>query len=59
MTHQQIDGLVNGWPNPVPAWRETGEAPVESRFEALHAGAMPLIGRDEELELLLRCWRPH
>ena len=35
-----------------------GEAAVESRFEALHAGTMtPLIGRDEEFELLLRRWR--
>ena len=35
-----------------------GSAAVASRFEALHAGALsPLIGRDEELELLLRRWR--
>ena len=31
---------------------------VESRFDALHAtGLTPLVGRDEELELLLRRWR--
>jgi hypothetical protein len=30
---------------------------VESRFEALHtSGLMPLVGREEELELLLRRW---
>jgi predicted AAA+ superfamily ATPase len=30
---------------------------VESRFEALHASALtPLVGREEELELLLRRW---
>jgi predicted ATPase len=30
---------------------------VESRFEALHAnGLTELVGREEELELLLRCW---
>ena len=35
------------------------EANGPSRFEALHAAAarMPLIGRQEELELLLRRWR--
>ena len=32
-------------------------ASVESRFEALHAGALTeLVGREEELELLLRRW---
>jgi hypothetical protein len=30
---------------------------VESRFEALHAGGLTaLVGREEELELLLRRW---
>jgi predicted ATPase len=30
---------------------------VESRFEALHAsGLTALVGREEELEMLLRCW---
>ena len=28
-----------------------------SRFEALRSGATPLVGRDEELELLLRRWQ--
>jgi predicted AAA+ superfamily ATPase len=42
-------------------WRETTAAlrpsSVESRFEALHAsGVTELIGREEELELLLRRW---
>jgi len=34
-----------------------GEGPAASRFEALH-GAMltPLVGREEELGLLTRCW---
>jgi predicted ATPase len=34
-----------------------GESGVISRFEALRSGATPLIGRDEELDLLLRRWR--
>ena len=33
------------------------EAAVESRFEALHDTALtPLVGRDEELDLLMRRW---
>src|SRR5262249_23686145 len=30
---------------------------VDSRFEALRATSTPLVGRDEELELLLRRWQ--
>ena len=38
--------------------RALGESLVESRFEALRRGqAVPLVGREEELELLLRRWR--
>ena len=37
--------------------RRCGRASVESRFEALHAsGLTALVGREEELELLLRRW---
>ena len=67
-TRRQIGGLFNyrdlglvtlkGLPEPVSAWQVVEQAAVESRFEALHAGTMtPLIGRDEEVELLLRRWR--
>jgi class 3 adenylate cyclase len=39
------------------AWAVLRVSAVESRFEALHAtGLTPLIGREEELELLLRRW---
>jgi hypothetical protein len=34
-----------------------GESGVVSRFEALRSEATPLIGRDEELDLLLRRWQ--
>src|SRR5260370_19733589 len=35
-----------------------GLSAAESRFEALHeAGVAPLLGRDEELELLLHRWK--
>ncbi len=40
----------------VPAWLVLGEGILESRFQALRSGATPLIGRDEEMELLFRRW---
>ena len=47
-----------GFAEPVPAWRVVGEGRAESRFEALHgAHVTPLIGRDEELDLMLSRWR--
>jgi len=39
------------------AWRVVGESGVVSRFEALRSGTTPLVGRDEELDLLLRRWQ--
>jgi tetratricopeptide (TPR) repeat protein len=39
------------------AWAALRPSSVESRFDALHAGALTeLVGRKEELELLLRRW---
>ena len=39
------------------AWSALRPASVESRFDALHAtGLTELVGREEELELLLRRW---
>jgi len=49
---------LKGLSKPVQAWRVLGESAVESRFEALRAiGLAPLIGRAEELELLVRRWQ--
>jgi class 3 adenylate cyclase len=49
---------LKGLPHPVRIWRVVGQAAVESRSEALHARRLsPLIGRDEELNLLLGRWR--
>jgi predicted ATPase/class 3 adenylate cyclase len=49
-----LKGLVD----PVQAWQVLGASTVESRFEAQHGAALtPLIGREEELELLLRRWQ--
>src|SRR4029077_15708835 len=41
----------------VRAWAVLRAASVESRFEAMHAsGLTDLVGREEELELLVRRW---
>ena len=44
---------------PARAWTALPASSVESRFEAaLHAaGLTPLVGREEEFELLQRRWR--
>jgi class 3 adenylate cyclase/tetratricopeptide (TPR) repeat protein len=45
-----------GFTEPQRAWRVLGESGEISRFEALRSGMSPLVGRDEEVELLLRRW---
>jgi predicted ATPase/class 3 adenylate cyclase len=48
---------VKGIALPVPAWQVLRPRAVASRFEAFHGSALsPLIGRDEEIDLLLRRW---
>ncbi len=48
---------VKGIAGPVPAWHVLRPSVVGSRFEALRGSALtPLVGRDEEIELLLRRW---
>jgi predicted ATPase/class 3 adenylate cyclase len=48
---------LKGITGPARAWAALRSAWVESRFEALHAsGLTDLVGREEELELLLRRW---
>jgi class 3 adenylate cyclase/tetratricopeptide (TPR) repeat protein len=48
---------LKGITGPVRAWAAVCPSSVESRFDALHAtGLTELVGRDEELELLLRRW---
>ena len=46
-----------GFVEPQRAWRVVSESGVVSRFEALRSGTTPLVGRDEELDLLLRRWQ--
>jgi class 3 adenylate cyclase len=48
---------LKGISETVRAWAALRPASVESRFDALHAtGLAELVGREEELELLLRRW---
>jgi class 3 adenylate cyclase/tetratricopeptide (TPR) repeat protein len=48
---------IKGIAEPVPAWLALRSSAAESRFEALHSSIFsPLVGRDEEIELLLRRW---
>jgi len=65
-TRQQIGGLfalenlglqpLAGFAEQQRAWRVTGDSGVVSRFEALRSEATPLVGRDEELDLLQLRW---
>jgi hypothetical protein len=66
-TRRQIGGLFDleylgpqqlaGFTEPQPAWRVLGESDEVSRFEALRSGETPLVGREEEVELLVRRWQ--
>ena len=47
---------VKGIAEPVRAWAALRASSVESRFEALRAATTPLVGRDEEIGLLIRRW---
>jgi class 3 adenylate cyclase/predicted ATPase len=65
-TRRQIGGLfdledlgpqaLSGFAELQPAWRVIGESGMLSRFEALRSGETPLVGREEEVELLTRRW---
>jgi len=48
---------VKGLGTPVPAWQVLRPSAVAGRFDALHGSALtPLVGRDEEINLLLHRW---
>ena len=57
-TYKELGGThVKGFAEPVPAWNVVGEGAADSRFDAQHGSSMtPLIGRDQELALLLDRW---
>jgi class 3 adenylate cyclase len=66
-TRRQIGGLfelldlgpqpIAGFAEPQRVWHVVRESGVVSRFEALRSVATPLVGRDEEIDLLLRRWQ--
>jgi predicted ATPase/class 3 adenylate cyclase len=67
-THQLTQGYftyrdlgsatLKGWPEPVQIWQAVGATGAENRFQAQHPSALtPLIGRDEEVDLLMRRWQ--
>ena len=47
---------VKGFAAPVRAYQVSRSSAAESRFEAMRTTTSPLVGRAEELELLLRRW---
>jgi class 3 adenylate cyclase len=48
---------LKGFAEPVPAWRVLSARDTESRFAARQTGKpLPLVGRHEEMGLLLRAW---
>jgi class 3 adenylate cyclase/predicted ATPase len=56
--YQDLGALdMKGLAEPVQVWRVLGSSGIASRFEALRGDpSTPLIGRDEEMELLRRRW---
>ena len=49
---------LKGLSDHVRAWQVLGASAIVSRFEALRAAVLtPLVGREEEIEFLLRRWR--
>lgn len=47
---------LKGFAEPQHAWRVLAENRALGRFEALRSSTTPLVGRDEELDVLLRRW---
>ena len=55
--YRDLGGIeAKGFAKPVRAWKVLRPSGVESRFEALRTATTPLVGRDEEVDLLLRRW---
>lgn len=48
---------IKGFAQPVRSFEVVDERQVESRFEAAGSERTPLIGRNEELALLVECWQ--
>ena len=55
--YRDLGGIeAKGFANRVQAFEVVRPSMVESRFEALRTATTPLVGRDEEVDLLLRRW---
>ena len=55
--YRDLGGIeAKGFANRVQAYEVVRPSMVESRFEALRTATTPLVGRDEEVDLLLRRW---
>jgi len=48
---------LKDYPEQVATWRVIGERRTDSRFEARTSGQTPLIGREQEIALLLDRWQ--
>ena len=49
---------LKGFAEPLRCWRVVAESVAEGRFEALYGARLtPMVGREEEIALLLQCWR--
>lgn len=57
--YRDLGGVtLKGWSDPVPAWQVLRATEIHSRFEARHTNLLdPPLGREEELDILLRRWR--
>ena len=56
--YEDLDAIeVKGFAEPIRAWRVLRESKIESRFEALRSSETPLVGREEELDLLMTRWQ--
>jgi class 3 adenylate cyclase len=47
---------LKGFAENAHVWQALGASATESRFEALRGSTTPLVGRNEEIDLLLRRW---
>jgi class 3 adenylate cyclase len=48
---------LKGFAETVQAWQALGASATENRFKALRTSTTPLVGRAEEIDLLLRRWK--
>ena len=55
--YRDLGGIeAKGFANRVQAYEVVRRSTVESRFKALRTASTPLVGREEEIELLMRRW---